>query len=257
MSPLVFALLELLLASLSAAAPCLTSLDGVVTSCFDGVSGQLTTLSSSSYDFSFTSGCTELENAVRSGAALVHAGADQVSVSQQWEFLPPAPPGLGVVVVDVFSPAATSIAWDVSITAPKGAEAWGVPISTRLDVSSSTYSQSKLWAPWDRESAETFPSKWVDPLEPSDALPSGWWDGCYVLGSFGTQDGCDLIVAPHVTLLSADPAAADVGFTLALSPADLPLDTLLTLHGSDPANASVVFTRSHARMGGAAPPLAT
>jgi len=243
--------------SAAAAAPCLTSLDGSLTSCFDAASGQLVSLSvPGAPPFSFTAGGTELESAVRAGAATVRASAGSITVSQQWTFLPPAPPGAGALVVDTFTAAPASVAWDVTVTAPAGAPAWGAPVATRLSVAAATYAQTKVWAPWDRNSGSTFPAKWVDPLQPSDNLPAGWWDGCYVLGSGGTAGGCDLIVAPHVALLSADPAAADGGVTLALSPADLPLDVFLRLQGSDPANASLAFSRSHARIGGAAPPLA-
>jgi hypothetical protein len=239
---------------------CLTSLDGSLTGCFDPSTGQLltlTTLPASATPYKFTSGGTELENAARSESPTVSATGTLVTVSQQWTFLPPAPPGLGALVVDTFSPAPTSIAWEVSITAPAGAKAWSVPIATRLAVDPSTYNTSKLWAPWDRGSAHSFPTKWVDPLQPSDTLPYGWWDGCYVLGSWGTAGGCDVVVAPLVALLSSDPSsAADTGVTLALSPADLPLDVVLSARGSDPTNASLAFTRSHARVGGGAPPLA-
>ena len=235
------------------AAPCLQSLDGSLTSCFDPY-GQLATLTvSGSPPFAFSGGGTELESAVRAGEPVVTSSASAVTVRQQWTFLPPAPAGTGALVVDTFTPAATSIAWDVIVSAPSGAAAWGVPIATRLGVAAPTYAQSKVWAPWDRDSASTFPGKWVDPLQPSDSLPSGWWDGCYVLGSGGTAGGCDVVVAPHVVLLSV---SADAGVTLALSPADLPLDVVLRLQGSDPANASLAFSRSHARIGGAAPPLA-
>ena len=179
-----------------------------------------------------------------------------MTVSQAWAFLPPAPPGTGAIVLDTFTPAPTSIAWDVLVSPlAAGSPAWGVPIVTHLGVAQSTYASSKVWAPWDRDSQSSFPGSWVDPLAPSDALPSGWWDGCYVLGSFITAGKCDVVVAPHVALLSAAPGAADAGVTLTLSPADLPLDVLLTITGSDPANASLAFARSHARVGGSAPPL--
>ena len=237
----------------ASSAPCLTSIDGSLTACFDGTTGQLVTANF----FSFTSGGTELESAVRAGTAAVKASGGAVTVTQNWTFLPPAPAGTGAVVVDTFTPAATSISWDVQISsALAGAPAWGVPIATRLGVAAPTYARSKIWAPWDRNSQSTFPGKWVDPLQPSDVLPEGWWDGCYVLGSGGTAGSCDVIVSPHVALLSADAAAADAGVTLALSPRDLPLDVVLHLQGSDPANASLAFTRSHARIGGSAPPLA-
>ena len=238
---------------------CLTALDGSLTACLDAASGALASLlalpSRAAPPFALTSGGTVLEQAVRSGSATVTASAAGVSVRQAWAFLPPAPPGSGAVVVDTFAPAPTSIAWDVSVTAlAAGAPAWGVPVVTSLGVAQATYAASKVWAPWDRDSRSGFPRSWVDPLAPSDALPSGWWDGCYVLGSGGTAGACDLIVAPLVALLSAAPSAADAGVTLALSPADLPLDVLLTLRG-EAANASLAFARAHARVGGGAPPL--
>lgn len=255
------ALLCLSFLSLAGASPCLTSLDGSLVACFNQSTGQLLSLSlpPSATPYKFTSGGTELENAVRSGSVTVSVTPTLITVSQEWAFLPPAPPGSSAQVLDSFAPSPTSIAWDVRVSAPAGSAAWSVPIATRLAVDPSTYAASKLWAPWDRGSASSFPTKWVDPLQPSDTLPFGWWDGCYVLGSGGTAGGCDVVVAPLVTLLSSDPAApggGDTGVTLALSPADLPLDVVLSTRGSDPANASLAFTRSHARLGGGAPTLA-
>jgi hypothetical protein len=106
-----------------------------------------------------------------------------ITVNQNWTFLSPAPAGTGALVTDTFAPSASSISWDVRVAAPAGAAAWGVPIVSRLGVAPSTYAASKVWAPWDRDSQSSFPGTWVDPLQPSDVLPSGWWDGCYVLGS--------------------------------------------------------------------------
>ena len=260
MSLLALALLLVLAPSLAQPQQhCLTALDGSLTACLDAASGSLASLaaSGSPLPFALSSGGTELQNAQRAGNATVTASPAGVSVRQAWAFLPPAPPGSGAVVLDAFSPAPTSIAWDVTVTAlAAGAPAWSVPIVTGLHVTPATLGRSKVWAPWDRGSARAFPGAWVDPLQPSDALPSGWWDGCYVLGSGGTAGDCDIVVAPHVALLSAAPGAADAGVTLSLSPRDLPLDVKLTLQGSDPANASLAFARAHARIGGAAPPLA-
>lgn len=202
----------------------------------------------SSTPFQLTSGGTLLENALRVGTPTMNVtGTTTITVSQAWTFLPPAPPNSGALVVDTFTSAATSIAWDLEITPSTDGEGpWSVPIVTTLGFTQGTFNRSKLWAPWDRGAYNTFPSSWTDPLQPSDVRPSGWWTGEYRLGTpRGTARVCDWIIAPLATVLSEE---EDTGITLALSPLDTPLDVLLLTYGDEPSQASLGFHRSHARM---------
>ena len=241
---------------------CLTALDGSLTACLDAATGSLASLlalpsrAGPPLPFALASGGTLLRNAQRTGNATVTATPSSVSVRQAWAFLPPAPPGSGATVVDTFSPAATAIAWEAEVRAlPGGGGPWSVPIATSLRVAPATLARTKLWAPWDRDSYTSFPGSWVDPLQPSDALPSGWWDGHYRYGTPRGAGSFDWIVAPYASLLGANGSLGsdDAGVSLALWPGDLPLDVALELQGSDPVAPGLAFSREHARLDPAAP----
>ncbi len=166
----------------------------------------------------------------------------------------------GAHVTDILSPGATSILWNVTV-AGTSALPWSVGIDTQLTFSPAAYNSLKLWSAWDRGSIAGFPGSWVDPLQPSDLLPSGWWDGMYRLGRLteGVDEGSyvacaasDLITVPLASVISADPTASDVGFTVLLSPEDPPFDTCLSIQGS---LRSFTFHRYHHRIWAAGPPV--
>jgi hypothetical protein len=173
-----------------------------------------------------------------------------ITVTRPWAFVNPNASG-GAVVTDTFSPGAATIYWNVSVAGNSDAP-WSVAIDTQVAFSPEAYAALKLWSAWDRGAASGFPSSWVDPLQPSDLLPSGWWDGMYRFGSPRRSDAItsppgskrassepsaatdvpvacaasDFISVPLATVVSASPESdGDAGFTVLLSPNDPPFDT--------------------------------
>lgn len=230
---------------------CVSSVDSSLEVCLDGATGTVVSLLSGGLAIA-ANASTSLASARTLGAATVARAADgSIVVTREWAFAAPAPTNTGAVVTDTFMPRATSVGWRVSVVGT-GAPAWSVPINTALAVDADSFSRLKLWAPWDRDSASTFPKgSWVDPLAPSDARPSGWWTGGYRLGSARDTD-FDFIVAPLASLLSANPDAVDAGVSLVLSPTDAPLDVWMR---TDEAAREVRFERSHARIDTSTPPV--
>ena len=238
--------------------PCVATADGTTSVCIasDGSIASITALGR----LYALNASTVLEDSSPVGPARVsqqYAGGP-ITVTRSWAF---SAPGVGGVnVTDVFAPGPTSVAWNVSI-ASSSPSPWSVAIDTQATFSPEAYAALKLWSTWDRGSAAGFPATWVDPLQPSDLMPSGWWDGMYRLGSPRASDSAgsvscpasDFIVAPLATVVAADPTTdADTGFTLLLSPEDPPFDTCFIVAGS---SRSFTFQRFHQRMSSAGPPV--
>jgi hypothetical protein len=173
-----------------------------------------------------------------------------VVVTRTYTFTPgpDVPPGAGAVVQETYSSAPTSVHCAVTVDGTT-TQPWSVPIATTVAFGLPASQTLKLWAPWDRGSANGWKTSWVDPLQPSDVLPGGWWDGNYRLGS-SRGDAGDYIVAPFATVLAADPWGApsggDVGLSLHLSPTDFPADIWLFTNGSE--EGSFTFRRTHHRI---------
>lgn len=246
-------LLPLLLLPLvaRAAAPlCVASGDGSLVACVDAATGLVTSLAPRGAAPWAVNASTALgAGATRSGAPAVTRAPDgAVSVVQRWCFAAGggAPPGACANVTDTLSARASSVRWHVSVTGDAAAP-WSAPILTALAFAQP--SALKAWAPWDRGSAGGWSAAWVDPLQPSDVLPGGWWDGTYRLGNCRDGHG-DFIVAPIATILSADPDALDAGVSVHLAPTDVPMDTHLLLLGSE---GGLSFSRAHHRISSAAP----
>lgn len=242
-------------AAAAAAAYCIASPDLSLSLCVDPATGAVASLTTRSLSLSnsTTSLATLLgASATRSGPPTVAQASPgaPITITQMWLAAPGsgAPPGAGARVVDTLSTGSaqgpSSIDWAVSIEGLVAAP-WSLPIVTSASLGAGDVSRLKLWAPWDRGSATNFPRTFVDPLQPSDTLPAGWWDGCYRLGNGRGPEGCgDFVGTPLLTLLAADPAL-DAGVSLLLSPRDAPLDTTLNLRGTAGA---WDFTRTHARL---------
>jgi hypothetical protein len=237
----------------AAALLCVTSHDGATTLCVNGTSGALASVG----PYLGMTGGTSLGGgaALLSGPTVARtADGLGVVVNRTFAFAPAPgmPPRAGATVVDTFSPSPTSpasVRWHVDVVGSQAAP-WGAPILTSLSLSPSDYAGAKLWAPWDRMAyAGWDAARWVDPLQPSDLLPSGWWDGSYRLGS-PRGFGADFITIPLAAILSADPAAADAGFSLMLAPTDAPADTFLFTRGSE---RGYVFERDHLRISAGTP----
>lgn len=235
---------------------CVTSYDGSVTVCVqpDGSISSVTPLGRA-YSLNAS---TLLEESVINGSALVSQPqvGGPITITRSWEF---SPPGVGgAVVQDVLAPALSSITWNVSVLGTS-ANPWSVAIDTQFLFTPESYGALKLWSAWDRAASSSFPNSWVDPLQPSDLLPSGWWDGMYRLGSARASDvqgavistpppcaASDFISVPLATVISSDPVGdADSGFTLLLSPDDSPYDTCFLVTGSQNAFS---FQRYHHRL---------
>jgi hypothetical protein len=236
-----------------AAAPlCVTAGDGSVTACVDPASGSIVSVAVAGAPPRATGGGTTLG----AGAAVVGtpivapSPGGGVTVTTNWTFagVAGAPAGSGAVVVDTLFPSAASVGWRTAVDGTAAAP-WSVPVVTNLTFADAG-TALKLWAPWDRDAASTFPRVWTDPLQPSDVRPAGWWDGCYRLGNSRGAAGCDYVTAPLVTVLSADPAAVDDGFTVMLSPTDPPLDVWLYTHN---ASGGFTFERQHHRIAAGTP----
>ena len=250
---LIIALFSSSSAAAAAAPFCVSSGDASLTACVDAASGLVASLAPRGAAAWAVNASTQLGGgALPSGPARVSqpgGAGSPVTVSRAWSFaaVPGAPAGAGAVVTDTFSASATSVRWHVSVAGTSAAP-WSVPIVTSVGVTGGAAASQafKLWSPWDRNSGDGWSANRVDPLQPSDVLPGGWWDGTYRLGN---QDS-DFIVAPLAALLSADPAALDAGVSVSLAPTDVPMDTHLFLQGGAGAFA---FQRRHHRISSFAP----
>ena len=253
-APSLQLLLLPLVAAAAAAAPlCVTSADGSLAACVDAATGLITSLAPRGVGAPWaTNASTALgAGATRAGAAAVsQQPGGAISIVQRWCFAPGggAPPGACANVTDTLSARASSVRWHVSV-AGDAAAPWSVPIETLLSFGLAQSQALKAWAPWDRGSAGGWSASWVDPLQPSDVLPGGWWEGTYRLGNCRDGNG-DFIVAPLATVLSADPDALDAGVSVHLAPTDVPMDTHLLLHGNE---GGLTFSRAHHRISSFAP----
>lgn len=184
----------------------------------------------------------------KQSSVAVRRVATGVEVVRDYE--PPSPSLAPVSIVAVFSPAPTSVHWEITVlgrggTSPTGN--WTAPISTQVAWTDPNATAAlQTWAPWDRGSAWHSPPT-IDPLLPSDGHP-GFLTGHYRYGSVvGQPKGADMIVAPQFTVLEA---ASDSAVSLLLSPEDrfLELD-LYTYSGPTPRFS---FNRSLFRLSSAA-----
>jgi hypothetical protein len=177
------------------------------------------------------------------------AGSGPITVVRKWNFSASSGVLGGAVVTETLAARNTSVRWHVSVLGDS-ATPWSVPILTNLTFGLNASKGLKVWAPWDRGSSVGWSETWIDPLQPSDALPGGWWDGIYRYGN--ARDGkSDFIVAPFVTILSADPDALDAAISAHAAPTDVPMDTHLLLQGASVGG--VCFSRAHHRISNFAP----
>lgn len=237
---------------------CVGAVDGSITVCI-GPDGTVSSISplSASYDVNAS---TLLEDSVTDGPAVVSQAysGGPITVVQSWRFANETRGG--ALVTDVYSAGSSTILWNVTVAGTSAAP-WSVAIDTKVTFSPSAYEALKLWSAWDRGSSADFPKSWIDPLQPSDQLPSGWWDGMYLLGSARANrakvpcDASDYISVPLATVVASDPASSvvgDSGFTVLLSPEDPPYDTCFLVQGSQLA---YTFQRFHHRIWASGPPV--
>lgn len=244
--------LPLLLTShADAASPlCISSADGSLSACVDAASGLVTSLAPrGAVPWSSNASTTLGAGATRSGAVAVSQAppGGVITIVQRWCF---AAGGAGAcaTVTDTLSARASSVRWHISVAGDSAAP-WSVPIISTLGFGLAQSQALKAWAPWDRGSSAGWSANWVDPLQPSDVLAGGWWDGIYRLGN--SRDGrSDFIIAPIATVIAADPDALNAGVSLHLAPTDVPMDTHLLLLRDE---GGLAFSRAHHRISNFAP----
>lgn len=242
----VFFLSDLIVASSTLL--CVDSLDSTLSVCVDSISGLITTVSPlASVPWNVNASTILGDKAVLTGSPSVTQTNGQVTIVNKWCFDTNslAPQGSCAIVTDVLSPKTSSVHWRVSILGTSSAP-WSVPIQTSWIFNDS--SVLKAWAPWDRGSVKGWDLNWVDPLQPSDVLPGGWWDGTYRIGN--GRDGSDFVITGLATVLSANPDLLDAGISIHLAPTDIPMDTHLYLQGSI---GGLSFSREHYRISSFAP----
>ena len=246
------------LAAAAATAPtpplCVASGDGRLTVCVDATTGFIASLTPLHAATPWAVNATTLlgDGAAPVGAAAVSQApaGGAITVVRRWAFAAGggAPAG-GAVVTETLSARAASVRWHAAV-AGDAAAPWSVPLVTSVAFGGAASSALKAWAPWDRGSASGWSADWVDPLQPSDVLPGGWWTGHYRVGNARDGSGGDFVVAPLATVLSADAAALDAGVTIALAPTEVPMDVHLELDG---AAGGLSFSRAHRRLSSFAP----
>ena len=201
-----------------------------------------------------TSGGSSLAGCAAVNSSAVQNPSGDVVITSHWVCN-----ATNATVVDTLTPTPRTIHWSAAISG--GAAHWSTPLIQGFALDAISTARSKLWAAWDRDAQSTFPSTFVDPLQPSDVLPSGWWTGSYRYGNNRRFPGTDVITLPVVTVLGANAARAsdsDWGFSLVPSPrgaAPLELWLETTGGGATGGPAALEWQRRHHRMGGAASPL--
>ena len=229
---------------------CVSSIDTSLTVCVDSISGLITTVSPlASIPWNVNASTILGDKAEIIGMPIVTESNGIVTIINKWCFNNNslAPLGSCAIVTDVLSPQTSSVHWRVSILGTVSAP-WSVPIQTSWIFNDPPSSSLKAWAPWDRGSVNGWSENWIDPLQPSDISPGGWWDGQYRLGN--SRDGGDFIIAGLATVLSANPDTLDAGISIHLAPTDIPMDAHLYLQGSI---GGLSFSREHYRISSFAP----
>jgi len=143
-------------------------------------------------------------------------------------------------LIDEFQPAKESVRWDIQL---KGAGSpWSTAIETRLQIPDAE--RVKFWTAWG-DPRPAHDAAWRDPLVLSSLSDRKFWYGTpyYQYGeSWGvyTANFGDVFCIPLVSLVERK---GDIGFSLALSPADVLLDLTLETSAKGDVSLSRLFRR--------------